>query len=34
MGVLAREAFEAHWDKNQALTKWEEVLLSVRSTKA
>jgi glycosyltransferase involved in cell wall biosynthesis len=33
MGARAREAFEAHWDKNQALAKWEEVLLSVRKTK-
>ena len=29
MGARAREAFEAHWDKGQALAKWEEVLLGV-----
>jgi glycosyltransferase involved in cell wall biosynthesis len=28
MGTRAREAFEAHWDKKQALAKWEEVLLT------
>jgi glycosyltransferase involved in cell wall biosynthesis len=26
MGARAREAFEAHWDKKQALAKWEAVL--------
>ena len=29
MGARAREAFEAHWDRKQALAKWEEVLLNV-----
>ena len=33
MGTRAREAFEAHWDKNRALAKWQEVLLSVGKTK-
>jgi glycosyltransferase involved in cell wall biosynthesis len=31
MGGRAREAFEAHWDKREALVKWEEVLLNVRN---
>ena len=30
MGARAREAFEAHWDKNQALAKWQEVLLAAQ----
>ena len=33
MGERAREAFEAHWDKNHALAKWHEVLLGVGKTK-
>ena len=32
MGERARKAFEALWDKKQALVKWEEVLLNVRKT--
>jgi glycosyltransferase involved in cell wall biosynthesis len=30
MGTRAREAFEAHWDKRQALAKWEAVLLAAQ----
>jgi glycosyltransferase involved in cell wall biosynthesis len=33
MGARAREAFEAHWDKKQAIAKWEEVLLAARTGK-
>jgi glycosyltransferase involved in cell wall biosynthesis len=33
MGARAREAFEAHWEKTQALAKWEEILLNVRKAK-
>jgi glycosyltransferase involved in cell wall biosynthesis len=33
LGARARAAFAAHWDKNQALAKWEELLLNVRNTK-
>jgi glycosyltransferase involved in cell wall biosynthesis len=32
MGARAREAFEAHWDKKQALAKWEAVLLEAQKT--
>ena len=31
MGALAREGFEAHWEKRQALAKWEAVLVAARS---
>jgi glycosyltransferase involved in cell wall biosynthesis len=34
MGGRAREAFEAHWDKKQALAKWGEVLLKCAKTKS
>jgi glycosyltransferase involved in cell wall biosynthesis len=30
MGTRAREAFEANWDKRQALAKWEAVLLAAQ----
>jgi glycosyltransferase involved in cell wall biosynthesis len=30
MGARAREAFAAHWDKKQALAKWEAVLLEAQ----
>jgi glycosyltransferase involved in cell wall biosynthesis len=30
MGTRAREAFEANWDKRQALAKWEAVLLEAQ----
>jgi glycosyltransferase involved in cell wall biosynthesis len=33
MGMRAREACEAHWDRRQALAKWEEVLLAAGSPK-
>jgi glycosyltransferase involved in cell wall biosynthesis len=33
MGMRAREACEAHWDRKQALAKWEEVLLAAGSPK-
>ena len=33
MGTRAREAFEAHWDKDQALARWEEVLMAAKTMK-
>lgn len=33
MGTRAREAFEAHWDKEQALARWEEVLMAAKTMK-
>lgn len=31
MGALARQAFEAHWEKGQALATWEAVLVAARN---
>jgi hypothetical protein len=31
MGSRAREAFEAHWDKEQALARWEAVLTAQKT---
>jgi hypothetical protein len=33
MGARAREAFEAHWDKEQALARWEEVLMVAKTVR-
>jgi glycosyltransferase involved in cell wall biosynthesis len=33
MGARAREAFEAHWDKEQTLARWEAVLMAAKTTK-
>ena len=33
MGARAREAFETHWDKKQALARWEEVIVAAQAAK-